>query len=210
MRGCWVASQYGPHLLVPLTHLGHIEKQPSILACQLIFFIIYTSRVPLGYIFAIYVHPSVDIQQCISNTYNFKHLNLKKRISQLICVSQIIPHSTMKLRLKFTLLLSSRGTRYRGGSLHLQSLVISSVEPLLTFTLLYHWHRQIDTYNHEDNPHSGDFYSFYSINVCRRHLEVMETHGEKTVRIYKRLNFFTDLVPDPTWISTRTTIIIQN
>ena len=107
----------------------------------------------------------------------------------MICVSQIIPHSTMKLRLKFTLLLSSRGTRYRGGSLHLQSLVISSVEPLLTFTLLYHWHRQIDTYNHEDNPHSGDFYSFYSINVCRRHLEVMETHGEKTVRILQKLIF---------------------
>ena len=92
MRGCWVASQYGPHLLVPLARLGHIEKQPSILACQLIFFIIYTSRVPLGYIFAIYVHPSVDIQQCISNTYNFKHLNLKKKNFTIdLCFSNYSP-----------------------------------------------------------------------------------------------------------------------
>ena len=49
MRGCWVASQYGPHLLVSLARLGHIEKQPTISACRLIFKI-YPS-VPSGYIF---------------------------------------------------------------------------------------------------------------------------------------------------------------
>ena len=31
------ASQYGPHLLVSLACLGNIEKQPTILACRLIF-----------------------------------------------------------------------------------------------------------------------------------------------------------------------------
>ena len=64
MRGCWVASQYGPHSLVPLARLGHIEKQPSILACRLIF-----KNIPLGCPRGIFshIHPSVDIQECISN-----------------------------------------------------------------------------------------------------------------------------------------------
>ena len=64
MRGCWVASQYGPHSLVPLARLGHIEKQPSILACWLIF-----KNIPLGCPRGIFshIHPSGDIQECISN-----------------------------------------------------------------------------------------------------------------------------------------------
>ena len=64
MRGCWVASQYGPHLLVTLARLGHIEKQPSILACRLIF-----KNIPLGCPRGIFshIHPSVEIQECISN-----------------------------------------------------------------------------------------------------------------------------------------------
>ena len=87
MRGCWVASQYGPHLLVPLARLGHIEKQPSILACWLIF-----KNIPLGCPRGIFshIHPSVDIQECISNRIiqlymvtlsNLQRYNTKHRIS---------------------------------------------------------------------------------------------------------------------------------
>ena len=74
MRGCWVASQYGPHSLVPLARLGHIEKQPSILACRLIF-----KNIPLGCPRGIFshIHPSVDIQECISNNIIIHHSSIE-------------------------------------------------------------------------------------------------------------------------------------
>lgn len=98
-----------------------------------------------------------------------------------------------------------------GASIFSRSLVISSMEPQLTLTLhLWHSHWQIDTYHHEDNPQTGDFNNFYSHNVCRCNLEIMETHREKTVRIHKRYNILTKLVPDHTWTSTLTTITILN
>ena len=83
MRGCWVASQYGPHSLVPLARLGHIEKQPSILACRLIF-----KNIPLGCPRGIFshIHPSVDIQECISNIIcHAKRHIYQLRITDTIC-----------------------------------------------------------------------------------------------------------------------------